>query len=301
LGIEKSREALMEDLREIIDIELNKPNNKRVFKIDVKGDSAEIRQFKDSIIQVLLTDKSPFAREEVKEMGTVESFKEGFKEGATATLTERLRNRGQAQIASLKRENNFKEAIHITEDSVNVLGLFFNSSDIKNGRVVKVPMREIYDTSPDSIIEKYHITGFKDKIMAKQYIKTISEGGSLFHFYMSKLFWASFAIIPILAGFFMLVYGRQKRYYVEHVVFLMHYNTTIFLGLIITLYVFPYWQMIPFWFTFWVAIHFYLAIKNYYQQGWRKTFLKFMIITSMYYLIAFIIILFTLMISFLLF
>lgn len=300
LGLEKSREELMADLREIVDDEIDRPKNKRAFKIDFKGDSIGTRRFKDSIIQVLINDK-PLFKNDGKESGTLEDFKEGFMAGATATLLERIRNKAQAEITGLKREMNFKEAIHIVEDSVNVQGLFFSSEDAKNGKAINVPMREIYELSPDSIIEKYKITGFRDKIMAKQYIKTMSEGGSLFHFYMSKLFWATFAIIPILAGFFMLMYWRQRRFYVEHVLFLMHYNTTIFLGLIITLYVFPYWKMIPFWFVLWVAIYFYIALKNFYQQSWKKTFLKYIIITSMYYIIASAIIIITLVMSFLLF
>lgn len=306
LGLKADEKEVKLELNKIIDKEIKKAETNPIYSFKIEGDSSEIQEFKDSLIDALLTNK-PIAkidikREEFKSSGNpVKDFTVGMSDGMQESFIDNLKEKLEPQLALLRKNVNVKEALQVKEDSINILGLFFNSSDNKNHKEIKIPKREVYELTPDSIIEKYHITDFKDKIMAKQYVKTVSGGGSYFHFYMSKLFWATFAIIPVLAGFFMLMYRRQKRYYVEHIVFLMHYNTSIFLGLIATLYIFPYWNGISGLFTLWVAIHFFLAIKNYYQQGWRKTFLKYMIINTVYLSIAMIFMILTGLIGFLLF
>ncbi len=320
----KSEVDIRQELSRIIDKEINQPSDsKSIINYSVKGDSVEFKAFKDSIINILLKDEIvQNSEKEVKEKPTDEKiedeivnnpqedknslgnplndFKKGFREGMQENFVVNLKDKAKTQIAVLKKQMNVQQAIKIQEDSVNINGFFmFNLA--KGDKKIMIPIHELYELSPDSILHKYPIEGFMNNVMTKQYLKTRKEGSGLFHFFMSKLFWATFAVIPVLALFFLLMYRRQKRFYVEHVVFLMHYNTTIFLGLIITLYVFPYWEGISGLFTLWVAIHFFLAIKNYYQQGWGKTFLKYLIITNVYFFLSIIFMLATAAIGFLLF
>ena len=302
-GLKNNEENIRKEISAIIDKQLNKPSSKNIIQIRTDGDVIKDNQFRDSLINVLLDEQSDSIPkkedkndEDEENSSAIEDFKKGYKEGITMTLKEQLR----PKVDLLKTKVNVKEAIKLTEDSISING-FFMFDTTKGKRKRMMPLHELYELSPDSILLKYPIEGFWNNVMTKQYLKTQKLGNNLFHFFMSKLFWATFAVIPALALFFLLMYRRQKRYYVEHVVFLMHYNTTIFLGLIATLYIFPYWHGAAGLFTLWVAVHFFLAIKNYYQQGWGKTFVKYMIINCTYFTIAMIFMILTGIIGFLLF
>ena len=201
-----------------------------------------------------------------------------------------------ATLEKLAAERN-KDIYYLKEDSSR-LNKFMVSRNQKNPLV---PIREFYELSEDSLFKKYNITGLWEKIKTKQSIKATKDGGNLFHYLMSKLVWATLVLIPILALVFQLIYRRRKRFYVEHVVFLLHYNTTLLVGLMLTLFIFPYWESIVPIFLSWSIIHFFLAIKNYYKQGWIKSFFKFLILIFSFYLLALLTIIISISISFLLF
>lgn len=225
-----------------------------------------------------------------------EGLKAGFKIGAIEAMKEKLK----AEIEVIKSKRDFKEAIKVKEDSTDIfLFNFFGSN--KSKKNILIPKSEIYELSPDSIIEKYHVEGFREKIQVKQVLKVQREGNNFFHYFMSKLFIMTFALIPVLAGVFMLIYRRQKRYFVEHIVFLMHYNTALFLGLTISLLIFPYWVSILSLFFLWMAIHFFMSLKFYYNQGWGKTFLKYFIIGGAYFFMSILFLIGTAIIGFILF
>jgi hypothetical protein len=208
-------------------------------------------------------------------------------------ITETINN------AEKSKSKKFEDPYYINIDS-SKLFLSINTSKSKK-KELKIPDSELYKLSPDSIIKKYKIEGFWKKLYAKQSIKLRQNGGSLFHYCMTKLIWVTLAVIPILAFVFLLLYRREKHYYVEHVVFLLHYNTTLFTGLIVTLWIFDYWDGITGIFMLWAMIHFFLALKNYYQQSKRMTFFKYSIITFSYTLLAILGFTFSLILGFLLF
>lgn len=327
-GLEYDSEKIRKEMGVIIDKELKKAASNPIVSFKVGGDSSDIQEFKDSLINVVLNDKPKSSEEEPKsglyvdidtprifvknnetespkeeyqsQGNPVKDFQSGVEAGLKESAIEVIKDKLNAQVALFKKDVNIKDVIKIKEDSVNILGTFSWNGD-GGGKDIKIPRRELYELSPDSIIHKYHIEGFKDKVISKQFIKMRSKGDGFFHFFMSKLFWATFAIIPILAGFMMLVYWRQKRFYVEHIVFLIHYNTTLFLGIIITLYGVAYFKWLAVIFPIWVAIHFYLSLKNYYQQGWGKTFVKYSILSFMYFILSFFVMIITGIIGFLMF
>ena len=221
------------------------------------------------------------------------TFKEGFSEGWDSYSEENSESKkGNIETnvekivaEALKRKDYLKSDIyHLDEDSTQ-LNAFVNMGDDEKS-MMKVPTREIFDLTTDSIIKKYKITNFISKLTVKQYIKVIRDGDSMFHSFMGKLIWVTLLLIPILALFFLLIYRRSKKFYVEHVVFLLHYNTTLFVGLILTFYIYDYWTPIIGWFFLWAAIHFFFSLKNFYRQGFGKTFLKFFILFNVYFFLA---------------
>jgi len=91
---------------------------------------------------------------------------------------------------------------------------------------------------------------------------------------------ASLLLIPITALIFSLLYMRGKRYYVEHLVFVLHYDCFCYLS-------FGFAALIsgeiPRLTAFlWSVGYLLFAMKRTYGQGWLKTFLKFAIFGCIY-------------------
>ena len=97
----------------------------------------------------------------------------------------------------------------------------------------------------------------------------------------------------------LLLYRRQKRFFVEHVVWLLHVNCLFFL-------LFPMvfiGQNLGFSggsaYLLIGTVFPYFALKRYYKQGWIKTFVKYLIFTIGYTVIFTFTMLLGLLISFL--
>ncbi|MCP4550190.1 MAG: DUF3667 domain-containing protein [bacterium] len=93
-----------------------------------------------------------------------------------------------------------------------------------------------------------------------------------------------FVLLPIFAGLLALVYRRSRKLFIEHLIFSLHYHSYIFLLFILTMIfnrIFG-WDWI--WLITFVGFHvyLYLALKRVYRQGWRKTWLKHLLLTSAY-------------------
>ena len=273
-----------------VDKDSSNLNAKVLYEDDEINDHRQA--FKDSILNALMDfdDKEIQARitkrvdsmKTIRKDGTgwnekVERAKLGYEIGIQDAENQLLLEKLRPKIEEQKRKRGLKEAIKMSADT-NSFGIF--------GKTIKIPSREIFELSPDSIIEKYQVKGFWQKIGTKQAIKTTQNPGGLIHFYMSKLFWATVLLIPVTALFFSLIYRRSKRFYVEHVIFLLHFNTAAFLVLIPVLWISKYYEgILPIYFV-WFSIHFIASLKGYYRQNWGKTLAKAAIIAFMYLFLA---------------
>ena len=91
-----------------------------------------------------------------------------------------------------------------------------------------------------------------------------------------------FVFLPLLALAMKPLYWRPKRYYVEHLLFLIHNHAFVFLVLTILalLELVPVVgeHLGPFKFAAWVYMIWYLfrGMRNYYGQGWWLTFAKYL-------------------------
>ena len=88
-----------------------------------------------------------------------------------------------------------------------------------------------------------------------------------------------FFFTPFYALFFWVLYSRRKYTYVEHVIFIFHIFSFVFLAL--DLFIIPDLILdrsffISLLFLFLGPIYFFIALHNFYRQSWGITFLKFM-------------------------
>ena len=158
----------------------------------------------------------------------------------------------------------------IRRDSMNIGALL--------GNELKLDQLDVYNMTDDELIAKYHVTGWTNTFAVKE-IKRFGQQSlfSMMKTYSDKSIWITiFSIVPS-AWFLLLLYRRQKRLYVEHIVFLIHYST---LGFIIysLMLIHDDWALILTILLSYISL--VLAIKRFYKQSWGKTFAK----TTLYYL-----------------
>lgn len=114
-----------------------------------------------------------------------------------------------------------------------------------------------------------------------------------------------FISLPLLALILKLLYIRRKQfYYVNHGIFGIHLYIFIFIALLVLFAISKinaglHWKALSTVsgiLTFGLYVYEYLALKNFYRQGWFKTFLKFLLLNISFLIVL--IILFTIFIFF---
>jgi len=111
---------------------------------------------------------------------------------------------------------------------------------------------------------------------------------------------AMFVFLPLLALFMRLLYWKPKRYYVEHLLFLLHNHANVFLSLTILLLVLRIPHVADVmgvwlnWATFlYMVWYIYRAMRNFYRQGRALTIAKYFLIGFAYLTTSFVVILLT--------
>ncbi len=118
-----------------------------------------------------------------------------------------------------------------------------------------------------------------------------SDGGkSYFKTLTSYISISLFVFLPIFTLFLKAVYFRRKYTYMEHLVFVFHTQTVIFLLFVIYYLLNLFLEMGSTW---WVIIllfllYLYKALRHFYQQGRIKTIVKFIILNNFYLFLGFI-------------
>jgi hypothetical protein len=277
--------------------------------VSVRFNVSDYDKFKDSLIAEIM-------KEDLKKIDSLlkmkqdsfdrvpKNIKNDFMDGWNSVGYEKTLEGIKDVLRTKRREllmrSDLSSAIKIEQDSFDIFSVINISENKKSQRI---PLMEIYESSPDEILKKYNITGFFATLEAKSAIKARKDATSLIHYFFSKLFLITFSLIPFVAALFMLLYRRQKRYYVEHFVFFLHLNTTLLLTLAATLTYFNIFGH-KFIFVFYViamALFVFLAMKFYYEQGWLKTFIKFLLASILYQFLAVLIFMLAAIISFFLF
>lgn len=104
-----------------------------------------------------------------------------------------------------------------------------------------------------------------------------------------------FLSLPLLALILKLIYARRKQfYYVSHGIFSIHLYVFLFIGLLFLFGISEmndrlHWGVLDFISTLLIIglfVYEYLALKNFYQQKWFKTFLKFLLLNILLFVVV---------------
>ncbi len=161
-------------------------------------------------------------------------------------------------------------------------------------RSMRIASLDIFQLEADSIIKKYRVEHWIDKVSVRQGVKAMKTPEALVRTYMGSMVWTILALVAVLSLLLGLLYRKQRRYYVEHFVFLLYQHTALFLALTALISInhffpFPLWLWITL--TLWLAISPFLAMKRYYAQNIWQTAWKWLFFSLVY--IAGFLILFT--------
>lgn len=133
---------------------------------------------------------------------------------------------------------------------------------------------------------------FRDAVRARlpaQCRKIVADNGrSLSHAFVQNLPKGLFVLLPLIAAFMKLLYWRPRRYYVEHLLLLLHNHTYLFVGygLLLSLgFIFPDSNAVGLAsvvFNAFLVWYFYRGMRVYYGQGRALTLAKFAVLGMVY-------------------
>jgi len=118
---------------------------------------------------------------------------------------------------------------------------------------------------------------FKDKNSTDKFFSQALSYGSI----------SLFIFLPFFTLFLRLFYIRRKYTYVDHLIFVFHTQTIFFiiLTLVTLLSLFTYTENL--WIFIFIFLgYLFLAMKKFYQQGYLKTFLKFLMLNAVYLILG---------------
>lgn len=108
-----------------------------------------------------------------------------------------------------------------------------------------------------------------------------------------------FILLPIFTLSLKFFYIRRKFTYVEHLIFVFHTQTVFFILLTLFFLInFMVKSVQPWIFVLLFLIYLLIAMRKFYQQGYFKTFIKFIIINMVYMFLSIIGVVFVALISF---
>jgi hypothetical protein len=164
---------------------------------------------------------------------------------------------------------------------------------------ISVSLADIQKLETDSLLQHYHIHGFFDRLVFRQSLKLAFEGSNIVGVILGNLIWMVILMMPALALILKLLYIRADRYFVEHLVFSYHYHAFAFVifSLIFLLSTGNGIALSPkagglqvgsagdaYWLWAFVAVLIYqlMSMRRLYEQPWKKTLLKSLLLNFSY-------------------
>ena len=139
----------------------------------------------------------------------------------------------------------------------------------------RVAKADMYYLELDTLLELYNLTQPLDRFVVERQYRFLENGSNFNRYLVGNLFWLAIFIPLTMALVFKLLYIRQQRFFVEHLIFNFHYYAFVYVAgaLAFLPTIRETTAFIP---LLLIAIFGYLwwAMRRVYQQGWIKTTFK---------------------------
>jgi hypothetical protein len=200
----------------------------------------------------------------------------------------------EEEMVTLKKDTSYEDSsltVYITEDQLDTIdwhsrGIerFFEYRKFYKNTEIKDPIKALDSMGHEN-------TGMNRWMYGKnQSLDRISENPMGFANYIfSKIPFFLFLFSPLFAFFFWLLYSRKKYNFMEHLIFIFHIFSFVFLILVLALIpdliigidLFSSIGLIIIG-----PVYFYMALRNFYEQSRLITFIKFVILNIIFFISA---------------
>ncbi len=188
-------------------------------------------------------------------------------------------------IRSISADFSVKMTIRDDKDSISTVTKIDSVPVNLFGERFRVSMTDIGRYDAEQIIKIYGLDNWIDRILIRQLIKTLNAPEELIHSYIGSASWAILALSALMAFFLKFLYWRQKRFYVEHFIFMLHYHTGIMLMSVLTLAAIHFgllgdgWVALPILFSF---AGLFFALRRFYGGKILGTLFKWLVFNILY-------------------
>ncbi|MBP6828587.1 MAG: DUF3667 domain-containing protein [Saprospiraceae bacterium] len=150
--------------------------------------------------------------------------------------------------------------------------------------VLRVSVDDLVKLQPEDIALKYNLHDWKRKYLLIQGIKSFKDPEGLMRHYLGSLTWTLMALLSCMSLVLMGLYYRQKRFFVEHFVFLLHVHSAALLLLALTLMITKLSGSESFLALaiLYIFGHLFVAMKRFYGQNAWVTLFKWLIFIIIY-------------------
>lgn len=168
---------------------------------------------------------------------------------------------------------------------------------------LRVAEKDLATYSTDSLLNLYQVDDFWQRLHIRQYLRITREGTNFTSFILGKMVWMLLLLMPALALVLKLLYIRRRRYFVEHLIYLFHTHAFAFLALSLLILFDHYFEGPTFLTLLYLLtfgglyVYFFVAQKRVYQQGWMKTWVKYTLLQSFYFFLLIFFVIFTFVVT----
>lgn len=174
---------------------------------------------------------------------------------------------------------------HDDSTTIGAINLFSKKDSLSS---LVVANKDLVELSQDSLVNLYKNGHFLDDLLLKQNIKLAVKGENFFSYLLEQLVWMMLLMMPFLAMFLKLIYIRSDFFYVDHLIFLFHTHTFVFVISSLLILLNSYFPNATFLSSIntvgiiSMPIYLFLAMLKVYQQSKTKTFIKLLMINFCY-------------------
>ncbi len=199
------------------------------------------------------------------------------------------------QLDSLRNNVDKLKSKYSQNDSlfyeIDSIFLKFRSLELKdsifkttlNNKPYEFEIVDVFNMDIDSVYKKYEVTTFLDKLLTKQTFKAIKNPIGVIKVWFGNLTWMIVLTLIILGLFFKLLYYRQNKPYIEHIVFLANIHSLSFLINILLIISFRYFSDFTELLIIVPILIFILSTYIYYKNNLFKSLLKAFISALIYF------------------
>lgn len=174
----------------------------------------------------------------------------------------------------IEKVDSLKHFLETHRDSMNLIS-------VNPDHPLNFALEDIVLLTDEEIFEQYEIEGFFIRVMVKQGLKMLRDTTGMVEYLTRGLSWMVLIIIPIMALVLFLMYIYRGHYYVEHLVFMLHTHSLLFVSILAVKFLevlangvwgFFYDDPLNFaWGYFWVGVlvFFYpiVGLRTYYRSS----------------------------------